>query len=136
MARTAGFARFHIKHRMADPVRSGNEDFVVALGTGKRHVKVGCMTENRAARQRNLSNSMTLDTISFYRKSAFSIMTAATRSTLLHLCHGHMRICLICFEERIMTIRTGEHVEMLAMFEHHLPEIGNNNGYGINGMAA
>lgn len=94
------------------------------------------MTENRAARQRNLSNSMTLYTISFYRKSAFSIMTTAAGPALLHLCHGHMRICLLCFEERIMAIRTGEHVEMLAMFEHHLPEIGNNNGYGINSMAA
>lgn len=94
------------------------------------------MTENRAARQRNLSNSMALDTIPFYRKCAFTIMATATRSPLLHLCHGHMRICLISLKERIMTIRTGEHVEMLAMFEHHLPEIGNNNGYGINGMAA
>lgn len=77
MARTAGLTRIHIKHGVADPVRAGSKDFVMALGTGKRHVKVSGMAENRAPRQRNLTNRMTLDAIAGHRKRAFAVMAAA-----------------------------------------------------------
>lgn len=74
MTRTAGLARIHIKHGVADPVRAGNKDFIVALGTGKRHVKVSGVAENRASRQRNLTNRMALDAIAGYRKRTFTVM--------------------------------------------------------------
>lgn len=47
-----------------------------------------------------------------------------------------MRIRLVSLEECIMTIRAGEHVKVLAVFENHLPKIGNDNGNGIHIMTA
>lgn len=47
-----------------------------------------------------------------------------------------MGIGPVGLEKRIVAIRTGKHAQVLAVFKNHLPEIGNDNGYGINGMAA
>lgn len=47
-----------------------------------------------------------------------------------------MGIGSVSLEKPIMAIRTGKHAQVLAVFKNHLPEIGNDNGDGVNGMAA
>lgn len=94
------------------------------------------VTEHRPASQRNFANLMTFNAISGNGKCTLAVVATAARFSLLHLRHGDMRISLVRFKKSVMTIRAGEHAEMLAMHEGHRPEIRNGNRYGINRVTA
>ena len=94
------------------------------------------VTECRSSGQRNFTNLVTFDAISGNRKSTFAVVTAAAGFSPLHLGHGDVRVGFVRLEQGVMTIRTGEHAEMLAVTERQRPEIGYDHGYCINRVTA
>lgn len=135
MTSTARFSRFHIKHGMPHTVGTGDKYFIMTFRTGIRHLKMGAMTEHRAANHWNIANLVTFYTITLNGKCTLAVMTAATGFTLLHLEHGDMLIGFIGFKQGIMTICTGIHFKMLTVFESKNTKIGNSNFYRINYVA-
>ena len=97
---------------------------------------MGGVTEYRPAGQRNFTNLVAFNAISGNGKGAFAVVAAAAGFSLLHLGHGDVRVGFVGFKKGVMTIRTGEHAEMLAVFECQRPEIRYDNRNGINRVAA
>lgn len=94
------------------------------------------VTECRSSGQRNFTNLVTFNAVSGHGKSTLAVVAAAAGFSLLHLGHGDVRVGLVRLEKGVMTIRTGEHAEMLAVTERQRPEIRNDYGYRINRVAA
>lgn len=114
-----GFPFFHIKHRLTYPVWSGYKKLVVTIRTGKRHVKMHFVTENRTSGQRNVPNQMAFDTVTLDRECCFTFMTASTGLTLLHLQHREMRITPVGLEQSVMTISATVHAQVFFMTEYN-----------------
>jgi hypothetical protein len=118
-------AWLHIPHKVSFALWPGDKELTMALAALITGIYMKLVTEKCIGIKCDVFYSMTLGAASGDVESGFTVMTAATGKTALHLFHGHMGIGTVGLEEFGVTNRATEEWKVKLVTEGHGPEIGN-----------